>query len=361
MKQWTTLLDGIDRLRLETVPEPVDIKEDEVLVKISRVSINFRDPKSMKFSAARLINGDFSSSYKTPESPIVPFSDASGVVTKVGGPSAAARWREGDRVFSLLRPSHLCGPSRAEHNSAGIGIPLPGVLTEYRIFPATGLVALPDYMTHDEGSTLSIAAITAWMALNWDQPIGTPKTGKDTVVLVQGTGGVSIAGLQQAKALGLTTIITSSSDGKLQRAKELGADYTINYKTTPDWSSEVLRITQGAGADIIFETGGAATMDQSLICVAEGGNISAVGMLSGLVDEGKPKATVSIRLISRNATLKGINVGPRDRMEEMIRSVYEEVQTHPVIDRTFEFSEAKEALKYMYRGSHFGKVVIKVD
>lgn len=153
-------------------------------------------------------------------------------------------------------------------------------------------------------------------------------------------------------------IITSSSDAKLQQAVELGADHTINYKATPDWAQEVLKLTGGIGADIIVETGGPATMDQSLQAVAEGGCISAVGVLTGVTDD-KPRTAVGLSLISRNATLKGINVGPRDRMEEMLR-LYETEQIHPVIDQTFDFSEADAALTRVKNGSHLGKVVIKV-
>ncbi|KAI0966809.1 putative alcohol dehydrogenase [Xylaria arbuscula] len=352
MQQWATLMDGIDNVNLETVPIPTDLRDDEVLVRINRVSINNRDIK--------LINGDFKNRYKVPDSPIVPCSDASGTVVKVGGGSAASQWSEGDRVLTLMRPSHLTGPSRPEHNNSTIGIPLPGVLAEYRVFPASGLIRIPDYMNFEEASTLTVAATTAWMALNWDQPIGQPRRDKDVVVLLQGTGGVSIAGLQQAKALGLTTIITSSSDAKLQRAKELGADHTINYSKFPDWDAEVLRLTDGQGADIILETGGPGTMDRSLNCVAYGGTVNAIGVLTGSMEQGKSQLSTGLRLIQRNATLKGINVGPKDRAEEMI-ALYERAQIHPVVDRVFEFSDALDALRYVQGESHIGKVVIKVN
>ncbi|KAI3319276.1 putative alcohol dehydrogenase [Xylariaceae sp. AK1471] len=355
MKQWTTMMDGIDNFKLETVPVPnsTNLKDDEVLVKISRVSLNNRD--------IQLINGDFKNRYKVPENPLVPCSDASGTVVKVGS-TASHQWREGDRVFTLMRPTHLTGPSRPEHNSSTIGIPLPGVLVEYRVFPASALLRVPAYMTLEEACTLTVAATTAWMALNWDQPIGRPRRGKDVVVLLQGTGGVSIAGLQQAKALGLTTIVTSSSDTKLQLAKDLGADYTVNYTKSPDWDAEVLRLTGGNGADIILETGGPGTMDRSLNCVACGGNISAVGILTGSMEkeEGKSKLAIGMRLIQRNATLKGINVGPKDRAEEMMK-LYETAHIRPIVDRVFEFGDAQEALRHVRSGSHVGKVVITVD
>jgi NADPH:quinone reductase-like Zn-dependent oxidoreductase len=152
-----------------------------------------------------VVRGDFNARYKQLSEPIVFASDASGTVVKLGGATAAAQWHEGDRVFATLRANHLTGPTRAEHNAAGLGIPLPGVLTEYRKFPASGLLPVPEYMSHDEASTLPIAGVTAWMALNWDRPLNQPRRGVDTSVLLLGTGGVSVSALQQAKALGLTS------------------------------------------------------------------------------------------------------------------------------------------------------------
>lgn len=132
-------------------------------------------------------------------------------MVRVGGELAAKTWNIGDRVFSLARPTHLTGPTLSEDHASGIGIPQPGVLTEYRVFPASGLLAIPEYMSLDEACTLPIAAITAWMALNWDQPIGSPRKGAGVTVLIQGTGGVSIAALQQALALGLKSELPSIS------------------------------------------------------------------------------------------------------------------------------------------------------
>lgn len=136
---------------------------------------------------------------------MVPTSDASGTIVKVGRPAAATKWREGDRVLGLVRPTHLTGPTRSEHHALGLGFPQPGVLTEYRVFSASGLVQIPHGLSFEEAATLPIAATTAWMALNWDRPIDRPVRGPQTVVLLQGTGGVSIHALQQATALGLTS------------------------------------------------------------------------------------------------------------------------------------------------------------
>ncbi|KAJ6445078.1 heavy metal tolerance protein precursor [Purpureocillium lavendulum] len=250
--------------------------------------------------------------------------------------------------MSLVRPTHGTGPTRAEHVAAGIGVPQPGVLVERRVFPAAGLVAVPAHLSLEEACTLPLAPLTAWMALNWDRPLYKPREGHGWTVVMQGTGGVSVAALEQARALGLTSIITSSSDEKLARAKDLGAAHTINYRTTPDWASEVLRLTDGKGADVIVETGGPGTMEQSLRAVAEGGNISAVGILTGSSSGGggDSQTAVGLQLINRNATLKGINIGPRDRMEEMLR-LYESKAVRPVVGETFGFESAREAMKFM--------------
>jgi NADPH:quinone reductase-like Zn-dependent oxidoreductase len=248
--------------------------------------------------------------------------------------------------------------------SSGLGLPLPGVLAEYRVFPSSGLVACPAYLTDEEACTLPIAAVTAWMSINWQQPIGSPfqhavQGSEKPVVLLQGTGGVSISGLQIATALGFSTIVTSSSDVKLARAKEMGATYTINYKSTPNWHEEVMSLTSKRGASIILETGGASTLRKSFACIAFGGCISCVGYLGGKEDEAGKQTNVNVLALMRNVTLHGILNGPRDRFEEML-GLYERREIRPVVDRVFEFGEAKEALEHLFAGRHFGKVVVKV-
>lgn len=154
-----------------------------------------------------------------------------------------------------------------------------------------------------------------------------------------------------------TVIITSSSDEKLAQAKQLGADYTINYRTTPDWEKTAMEVTNSHGADIILETGGAQTLKKSFDSIAFGGLIDCIGYLSGKVDEPEDRTNVNVLALRRNVTLKGIINGPRDRFEEMV-PFYEKHQIHPVVNRVFSFEEAKEAFKFLYSGSHFGKVVI---
>lgn len=121
-----------------------------------------------------------------------------------------------------------------------------------------------------------------------------------------------------------------------------------------------MEITNGKGANVIFECGGVETLKKSFSCVAFGGLISCIGYLSGKEDKDGGSMGINVLALSRNVTLKGILNGPRDRFEEVAR-FYDERQIHPVIDRKFEFGEAKEAFKYVFSGSHFGKVIIKVS
>ncbi|KAI1879826.1 hypothetical protein JX265_001447 [Neoarthrinium moseri] len=353
MKQWVTNQDGFDNLKLVEAPKPDEnaLKEGEVLVKVDRVSLNFRDTE--------VIMGLYGhhDSMSQGASGLVPCSDICGSVIKVG--SGVTTLKEGQRVMATFNQTHVKGQVLEKDMISGLGLPAPGCLTEYRVFQHYGLVKVPDYMTDEEASCLPIAAVTAWMAINSFQPIGQPMAGKDKVVLLQGTGGVSTSGLQIAKALGLTTIVTSSSDAKLERARKMGADHTVNYKTTPEWQKAVLELTGGKGADVIFETGGAETLAKSFDCVAFGGLISCIGYLSGKEDAPGNRMNTNLLALKRNVTLKGMLNGPADRFEEML-GVYAKAQIHPVVDKVFEFDQAKEALHYLFGGKHFGKVVIKV-
>lgn len=203
--------------------------------------------------------------------------------------------------------------------------------------------------------------------------------GQNETVLIQGTGGVSIMGLMIAKASGSTgkpscfklllqspctanthqVIITSSSDEKLKRAKALGADHLINYRTTPDWDAEVLRLTDDVGVDNIFENGGAMTTSRSFNCIRFGGLINAIGYVSGKFDPPDQRLNINVSALSRNMTIKGLINGPRDRFVEMLDFCAKH-EIRPVVDRVFAFDQAREALQYLWDGSHFGKVVIKV-
>ncbi|GME50528.1 putative zinc-binding dehydrogenase [Neofusicoccum parvum] len=352
IRQWQTLQDGLDKVYQSTAPLPTPGK-DEVLVEIRAVSLNYRDTE-----VAMGLYKHHKTVSEGKTKPLVPCADACGVITAVGEGSATIPWKVGDRVVSIFNQTHLKGQVKAHHMAHGLGLPLDGVLATHRVFPSYGLVKAPEYMTDEEASCLPIAAVTAWMAINGMRPMGQPG-GAGEVVLLQGTGGVSISGLQIAKASGAKAIVTSSSDDKLKKAQSLGADFLINYRSNPEWQDEVMKLTGDEGADIVFECGGARTLRKSFDAVAFGGLINSIGYLSGKEDEAGDRTNVNVLALRRNVTLKGILNGPRERFEEMC-DFYRQHEIHPVIDRVFEFDLANEALGYLFSGGHFGKVVVKV-
>lgn len=359
IQQWKSGQDGLDKLYMEEA----DIRtpgEDEVLVEIHSVSLNYRDTEV----CMGLYNH-----HKSVEKPpaVVPGSDMCGIVVAVGPSSnnttdpyknPAFALKEGDRVVSTFAQTHITGQVQGSDMANGLGLPLPGVLTQYRVFPTHGLLKVPDYLSFDEAACLPIAAVTAWMSLNCMRPKGEIIGAGETVVC-QGTGGVSISAAQIASAAGADVIITSSSDEKLQRAKKLGAKETINYRDTPAWDDEVLKLTSDRGADVILEVGGAQTLRKSFEAVRFGGLIACIGYLSGKQDAEGDRTNTNLLCLKRNVTLKGIINGPRDEFESMLK-FYAEKQIHPVVDRVWKFEEADKALQYLFSGGHFGKVVVKV-
>lgn len=326
-------LENLTRVeRAEPRPGPY-----EVVVKFHAVSLNFRDlmfAKGVYNPHARL--------------PAVPFSDGAGEVVALG--EQATRWKVGDRVCPIFTQGWLEGRRSAQKDRTSLGAgDLDGTLREFGAFHENGLVRIPDGLSFAEAATLPCAAVTAWNALI-DQ--GNLKAGES--VLTLGTGGVSIFAVQFAKMHGARVISTSSSDEKLARVRQLGADETVNYRTTPDWDKEVQRLTGGAGVDHVVEVGGAGTMAKSVNSVRTEGNVYVIGVLSsgGGFDP--------IRVLMKGVRLQGILVGSRQMFEDMNRAITTN-ELKPVIDRTFHFNEAVEALKYLESGSHFGKIVIRID
>ena len=308
----------------------------EVLVRIHAVSINFRD----LLFARGLYN-------PRPQLPAVPCSDAAGEVAAVGG--AVTRWKVGDRVCPLFMPGWLEGSvSPAKTATALGGGSADGVLREYASFEQEALVSIPEHLSFEEAATLPCAGVTAWHAL---VSAGGIKAG-DTV-LILGTGGVSIFALQIAKLHGARVIATSSSDEKLARARELGADEVINYKAHPDWDREVLRLTGGLGVDHIVEVGGAGTLNRSVNAARMGGSVAVIGVLA------QGEGLNPLKVLMKSLRLHGIYVGSRQMFEEL-NSALTATGLRPVIDRTFVFEDARAALEYMETGSHFGKIVIRV-
>jgi NADPH:quinone reductase-like Zn-dependent oxidoreductase len=331
-----TTADGIDAIeQIETeIPTP---KDDEILVKMKACSLNYRD---ILITMGGYVRNDIR--------PIVPLSDGAGEVVKVG--ANVSTFQPGDRVIGNFFQSWETGKIDDDGLNSAMGGSIDGVLSDYFILKANCSVKIPDYLSFAEAATLPCAATTAWHSL---VSVGEIKA-NDTILLL-GTGGVSIFGLQIAKAMGATTIITSSSDEKLARAKQLGADHVINYNTHPDWEEKVLEITGGKGVDNVLEVGGAGTFEKSSACVKPNGTVSVIGILTGL-----DSPSMSLMTIFNLLRVQGIYVGSTEMLKQLTTAM-EVNQIHPQIDKTFSFSEAKEAYQWMAQAKHFGKVVIEND
>lgn len=325
-------LDSLERVEMdEPKPGPT-----QVLVRVRATSLNYRDQA--------VITGQYFGGILQRDT--IPLSDGAGEVAAVG--SDVSRFKVGDRVAGTFFQVWVDGvPDRSK--MMALGSPADGMLVEYVVLDQDGLVSLPAHFSYEEGATLPCAAVTAWNAL---MVSGYVKPG-DTV-LALGTGGVSIFALQFAKMAGARVIITSSSDEKLERAKLLGADAGINYRSTPDWDQEVLKLTDGRGVDHVIEVGGSGTLARSFQAVGYRGQVSLIGVLSGREGDTTPHP-----LMLKGARLQGIFVGNRAMFEDMNRAI-EVNQLRPVVDKVFPFEEAKQAYPYQLSGAHFGKIVISV-
>lgn len=326
---------GPDALQLNDVPEPHP-GPGQVTVRVRATALNYRD---LLIASGR---------YAAPVTlPLIPLSDGAGEIAAVG--AGVTRWRPGDRVAGTFFQNWQTGPIRREASQAALGGSLNGMLAEIVALAAEGVVAVPAHLSFEEAATLPCAAVTAWNAV-----VTTGKVAADQTVLVLGTGGVSLFALQFAKLHGARVLVTSSSEEKLARATALGADATINYRTTPDWDQAVLRLTDQRGVDQVVEVGGRDTFPKSLRALALGGTISVIGGVSGFSSE-VPLPDI----FWRSALVRGIYVGNRDMFEAMNRAIAHHHLT-PVVDRVFPFAEAPAAYRYQESGAHFGKVVIRL-
>jgi NADPH:quinone reductase-like Zn-dependent oxidoreductase len=328
--------DGAEGMALVEKPLPI-AGPGQVLVHLKAATLNYRDLLTVK--------GGYGSRQKFP---LVPLSDGAGVVHSVG--PDVTRLRAGDRVIGSFFEGWLGGePDETKMHSA-LGGALDGVLAEYRLFPAHALVKTPEHLTDSEAAALPCAGLTAWSAV---VKLGNVKPGQ--TVLTQGTGGVSIFALQFAKMCGARVIATSSSDAKIERLKALGADLTINYKTTPDWG-KVARQATARGVDLVVEVGGVGTLNESIRATKIGGTIAFIGVLAG-----QPEAPPRIPLmVMQQQRLQGTTVGSVEDLQAMVNAVAQS-KMKPVMDRSFPFERAREAFTYMASGQHFGKVSIAID
>lgn len=324
---------GLDNLALVQRPDPTP-GPGQVVVRVRAASLNYRD--------LLIAKGLYNRGMQLPR---VPGSDGAGEVAAVG--PGVTKWKPGDRVIGCFFQNWAGGPISEAATKGALGGDRDGTLAEYVLLEEGGVVHLADDLSFEQAATLPCAALTAWHALTGGG------CGPGKTVLLQGTGGVSIFALQFAKALGARVLITSGHDEKLARALKLGADAGVNYKTTPGWDKWVRQQTNGTGADIVVEVGGAGTLELSSKAVRPGGHIALIGVLAGV------GAFNPMHILMKAVTLQGIFVGSRAMFEDMNRLIAGE-GIKPVIDRVFPFDQATDAFRHMENGSHFGKVVVGI-
>ena len=324
------------QLESRSVPSESEIPADSVLVRVRAVSLNYRDVIAWRNLAGRQVDGR------------VPASDGAGEIVAVG--KNVRDWMVGDRVAGCFFQKWQSEPFEMSYHKTDLGGSVDGMLQEHICLPSTGIVRIPSYMDFAQASTLPCAALTAWYAL-----VARGSLQKEQTVLCIGTGGVSVFALQIATALGARVIITSSDHQKEERAMQLGAWKTVNYVDTPNWSEEIIRITNGRGVDHVVEVGGPGTLEQSMKAVAPSGHIALIGVLTGF---GAPTTSL-FPLLAKNVRVNGIYVGPRDEFVRM-NDFLESNKLQPVIDNVFCMKDAPLAFEYLHSGKHFGKVVISL-
>jgi NADPH:quinone reductase-like Zn-dependent oxidoreductase len=322
---------GLEALHLVDKPDPTP-GHGEVLVRMRALSLNYRDLLTVLMGAGRHIT---------------PFSDGCGVIEAIG--PGVTRFKVGDRVATLFFQGWTGGPPSLERVSTALGGGGRGAGAELVALSQDGVIAAPEHLTDQQVACLPCAGLTAWRGLFFDARLE-----PGDLVVLQGTGGVSIFGLQFAKAAGYRTLITSSSDAKLERAKAMGADHLVNYKTTPEWSSAVRDVSGGRGADFIMEVGGGGTFEESMKAVRIGGHIAVIGVLAGFVQQVNFAA-----VLGASVRIQGLSVGSREMFEAMNRALALH-QIHPVVDKVYPWTDARTAFAAMQAGEHFGKIVLEV-
>ncbi len=306
----------------------------DVRVRVRAASLNYRDLVVLRGAKGR-------------KAPLVPLSDGAGEVVEVG--ASVASLAPGDRVAAAFFPTWLDGELDDGHHARALGGGQDGMLAEEVVLPAASWVKLPEHLSFEQGAALPCAAVTAWHAL-----FEATKVGPGDVVLVQGTGGVSIFALQLAKAAGARVVLTSSSEAKRARARELGADHVLDYKADLKWGESARAFTGGRGVDVVVDVGGPGTFDQSVAALRYGGTMSLLGVLTGTKGE-----VNTYGIFHKTLRVAGIYVGSVAMFGRLNRAL-EAARLVPVVDRVFPFDEAAAAYEYLGRGAHFGKVVISL-
>ena len=344
-----------------TLPKPEELASDEVVVKVHAVSLNARD--------LQIASGTYPAPH-LPPSGLVPVSDAAGEVVAVG--SGVTDLRPATRVVTHMCAEWTHGEIGNAMQATALGGGKDGVLAEYVVLKRGNVLAIPDHMSFEQASTLPIAALTAYHCLfGFQQTLQPGQT-----VLIEGTGGVSLAALQLALVTGARPIVISSSDAKLKRCQELGVAQgdCINYRTIPDWTSAVRDLTNGQGVDHTIEIGGRDTMLKAILATKSYGAVWVVGYMDDYKSspaEHAPMDTAKAILYSQ-AIVRGVMVGPYDLFQQLLNAhanAQARVDTGlatknvltPIVDKVFPFEQAKKAFETLASGHFFGKVVIKIS
>lgn len=336
MRQYQLTQPGnFDGLTLADVPSPRP-GPGQVVVRMRACSLNHRD--------LNIIGGSYTR-YSV-KANVIPLSDGAGEIAALG--PGVTRWQVGDRVAPIFTQRWLGGECLLEYMSTSLGGQIDGVLSEEVLLSEEGLVRIPAHLSFEEAATLPCAAVTAWSAA---MVRGDLRPGQTLVTL--GSGGVSLFAAQFGLLSGARVIATTGADDKAARLKAMGVNDVINYRTTPDWHRSVRELTGGRGADVVVDIGGPGSVAKSIAAIRYCGHVSVVGNLAG-------QATIDpAQLFAKRATMCGIQVGSRDTFEAMNRAI-EVGKLKPVIDRVFEFGEARAAYAHLASAKHFGKVVIRV-
>jgi len=322
---------GLDRLRLVERPDPGAPGAGMIRVRLHATSLNYHD------------YGVVSGRMPT-EDGRIPMADGAGIVEAVG--EGVTDFAAGDSVVACFFPDWLDGPARVGDFARTPGDGIDGYACETVVAPATAFTLSPKGYDHAQAATITTAGLTAWRSLVVD---GGLKAGDRVAVL--GTGGVSIWALQIAKLMGASVVVTSSSDAKLERARALGADHVINYRSHADWG-RMVHDWAGEGVDHVVEVGGQGTLAQSIDAVRIGGHIGLIGVLTGASGE-VPTATMMLK----QARLQGLIVGSRRMQQDFVRAL-DTADLRPVIDRSFALDELGDAFRHQESGAHFGKIAV---
>jgi NADPH:quinone reductase-like Zn-dependent oxidoreductase len=321
--------DGLQQVELAQ-PKP---GPGEILIRLLAASVNYRD--------LAVVMGKHRG-----KRPVVPLSDGVGEVVEVA--DGVTAFKPGQRVCPVFAPGWAGGGPIETSMSRSLGGDTDGTLREFMTLKAEDAVAVPDHLSDEEAACLPCAGVTAWSAV-----VGFGQVKPGDIVLIEGTGGVALFALKFAKAAGAKVALVSSSDEKIDRAKKLGADFCVNYKSQPEWGTEIRKMT-GKGVDLVVEVGGASTLPQALAAVKFGGRVASIGLLTGLA------AQMPLQnFVPKAVTMQGILVGSTTTFQEMLRAVTQH-GIHPVVHSTTPFDGAKDAIQSMTKADHFGKITIRI-